>query len=138
MIITLCYSMQYAERAEEIKKQLEARGITAFVSGTNTKYLGLTDADKEKLKLVEKYEHDAIRDHYTLINQSDAILVINEEKNNIPGYIGGNAFLEIGFAYILRKLIYLLNPIPHMPYYETEIIAMKPIILEGRLENIPA
>ncbi|KKT04140.1 MAG: hypothetical protein UV82_C0011G0068 [Candidatus Magasanikbacteria bacterium GW2011_GWD2_43_18] len=42
----------------------------------------------------------------------------------------------MGFAYILKKPLYLLNPIPDMPYYKTEIQAMKPIVLNGDFEKI--
>ncbi|PIQ72596.1 hypothetical protein COV86_01990, partial [Candidatus Roizmanbacteria bacterium CG11_big_fil_rev_8_21_14_0_20_35_14] len=44
-------------------------------------------------------------------------------------------FLEMGFAHVLHKKIYLLHPIPEMGY-TTEIIAMQPILLEGKLENL--
>ncbi|PJC52196.1 MAG: hypothetical protein CO030_04160, partial [Candidatus Magasanikbacteria bacterium CG_4_9_14_0_2_um_filter_42_11] len=70
------------------------------------------------------------------IKKSDKVLILNYDKHDIPNYIGGNSFLEMGFAYILKKPIYLLNPIPKIPYYETEIIAMKPVILDGELKKI--
>ena len=52
----------------------------------------------------------------------------NYDKHGIKNYIGGNAFLEMGFAHVLgiKKFIYL-NPIRKMPYYETEIVAMRPL-----------
>jgi predicted RNA-binding protein with PUA domain len=65
----------------------------------------------------------------------DAILILNLEKNNIKGYIGGNTFLEMGFAHVLNKKIFLLNEIPEMGYKD-EIVAMKPVILEGDLNRI--
>ncbi len=130
--------MQYAERAEEVKRWYAAHGHQAFPSSTNDQYLGLSDNEKETLKLDEKYHHDAIRVHYAVIEKSDAILVLNYEKYGIPGYVGGNSFLEMGFAYILRKPIFLLNPIPHIPYYETEIIAMRPTVIDGDLSRLLA
>ncbi|HOK35473.1 MAG TPA: hypothetical protein PLL80_01600 [Candidatus Pacearchaeota archaeon] len=36
---------------------------------------------------------------------ADAILVVNIDKKGIKNYIGGNAFLEIGFTHILDKRI---------------------------------
>jgi predicted RNA-binding protein with PUA domain len=65
----------------------------------------------------------------------DAILILNLEKNGIKGYIGGNTFLEMGFAHVLNKKIFLLNPISEMGY-EDEIVAMKPVILNGDLDKI--
>jgi len=127
--------MQFAEYAQETKEWLDAHGHEAFVSASNEAYVGLSDTEKEVLKLEHKYGHDAIRKHYELIKDSDAILVLNHEKHSVPGYIGGNAFLELGFAHVLNKKIYLLNQIPEMGY-TTEIIAMEPTILGGDLESI--
>ena len=42
----------------------------------------------------------------------------------------------MGFAYVLGKPIYLLNLIPKMPYYETELIALRPIVIDGALDRI--
>ena len=78
---------------------------------------------------------DLIKRHYNLVKEADAILVLNEEKKGIKNYIGGNTFLEIGFAHILDKKIYLLNPIPEIAYSD-EIKAVSPIILYGDLTKI--
>ena len=83
-----------------------------------------------------KMKHDLIRDHYNKINNSDAILVLNYDKKGIKNYIGGNSLIEIAFAYILNKKIFLLNEIPEIEFYKQEIIAMKPIIIYGNLEKI--
>lgn len=136
MIIALCHSMQYAERAKEVQEWFQARGHEAHPSSFNEQFLGLSDEEKEKLKLYQKYEQDAIREHWGTIEKSDVVLILNYEKHGIPGYIGGNSFLEMGFAYILKKPIFLLNPIPEMPYYKTEIIAMKPTVVDGELERV--
>jgi hypothetical protein len=37
---------------------------------------------------------------------------------------------------VLGQKIYLLNPIPDMPFYGSEIIAMKPTVLHGDLSKI--
>lgn len=128
--------MQYAEKVKEMEEFFRAQGHEAFGSSFNSEFIGLNDEEKEKLKLLKKYDNDAIREHWSIIEKCDRVLVLNLEKHGIPGYIGGNSFLEMGFAYILKKPIYLLNPIPKMPYYETEIIAMKPIILNGDLSKV--
>jgi hypothetical protein len=41
----------------------------------------------------------------------------------------------MGFAHALGKKIYLLQGIPEVTYKD-EIMAMKPIVLNGNLENI--
>jgi hypothetical protein len=58
------------------------------------------------------------------------------DKNGIKNYIGGNTFLEMGFAHVLNQKIFLLNPIPEIPFYKTEIEAMRPVVLNGDLAKI--
>ena len=82
-----------------------------------------------------KKEYDFIRWHYNSIVSSDAILVLNFDKNGIKNYIGGNTFLEIGFAHVLAKKIFLLNPIPDVSYKD-EIEAISPEVLNGDLSRI--
>ncbi len=43
--------------------------------------------------------------------------------------------MEMGFAYGLDKKIFLLNPVPDMPYKE-EILAMQPTVLNGDLTKL--
>ena len=44
--------------------------------------------------------------------------------------------MEIGFAHVLGQKIYLYNPIPDIPFYDTEIKATNPIIINGDLALI--
>lgn len=74
MKIALCHSMQYAERADEVKQWFADRGHEAFPSSFNAQYIGLSDDEKEKLKLFHKYEQDAIREHWSVIEGADAVL----------------------------------------------------------------
>ena len=76
-----------------------------------------------------------IDNYFEEIKKTDAILVINKDKNNIKNYIGGNSLIEIAFAHVLNKKVFLLNPVPQMDYSD-EIEAMKPVILNGDLSKI--
>ena len=89
----------------------------------------------DKQKISAKIEYDFIREHFRKIEESDAILVLNYEKKNVPGYIGGNTFLEMGHAFGLGKKIFLMNPVPNMNY-SIEMHSMKPIIIDGDLTQI--
>lgn len=120
----------------ELCESLEKLGHSAFMSKFGPSFVGKTDEEKEQIKLEQKYTNDAIREFWVLMKDADAILVANYAKHGIENYIGGNAFLEMGFAHVLNQKIFLLHPIPEMPYYGTEIIAMKPIILDGDLSRI--
>ncbi len=45
-----------------------------------------------------KIKHDLIRGYYEKIKLSNVVLVVNPEKNDVPGYIGGNTFIEMVFC----------------------------------------
>jgi len=132
MKITVCGSMIYLGKLKEIEKNLVEFGHQIFMPiDFGVDYSTISNEDYGQLKK----EKNAIKEHFEKIKQSDAILVCNFDKNGIKNYIGGNSFLEIGFAYILGKKIFLLNPIPRM-LYEAEIIGMEPIVLDGDLKKI--
>ena len=80
-------------------------------------------------------KEEAMHDNLDKVVWSDAILVLNYDKNSINNYIGPNAFLEMGLAFHLRKKIFLLNPIPEIGYKE-EMIGMRPMIISGNLTLI--
>lgn len=136
MTITICGSMQFHREMEAMRKRLQARGFTVLVPAdldhieNNESYM-TNDEDKISTKI----EFDFIREHFKKIEQADAILILNYEKKGIAGYIGGNTFLEMGYAFGLDKKVYLLHPIPEMDY-KTEMYAIQPIILDGDLEKI--
>ncbi len=81
-------------------------------------------------------KENAIRDHYEKINWADVILVINQEKRGIAGYIGGNTLIEIRVAFYFKKPIFILNPVSSELSYKQEILGIKPVILNGNLNNI--
>jgi nucleoside 2-deoxyribosyltransferase len=112
MKIAICASMVFAEKMLEVKRQLE------------------------ELAVHDKNEHDAIRKFWEIIKKSDAILVLNYDRKGIRNYIGGNTLMEIGFAHVLNKPIFLMNPIPDIEYYRSEIEAVSPVILEQNLNLI--
>lgn len=136
MKIGVAGSMQYIEKMTEICEELRRLGHDAFTSKFADGYAGKTDDEKEVLKLEHKYHFDAIREFWQPMQDADALVVANYDKHGIANYIGGNAFLEMGFAHVLDRKIFLMNPIPDMPYYGTEIIAMKPTVLHGDLRKI--
>jgi hypothetical protein len=78
---------------------------------------------------------NVMKDHFDSIHHSNAILVLNYDKNGVKGYIGSSTLIEMGVAFFLNKKIFILNPQPNLPLKE-EIEAMKPIDLDGKLENI--
>lgn len=128
--------MQFTEKMLEIREQLREWGHNAFVTDLHKAMIGKTDEEIEKIKLHQKYTMDAIREFWNMMQGADAVLVLNYDKNGIKNYVGGNTLMEIGFAYVLNQKIFMLYPIPEMPYCKTEIEAVKPIILDGDLSKI--
>lgn len=59
-------------------------------------------------------------------------MVVNTEKDRKINYMGGNTFLEMGFAHVLGKPMYVLNPIPDVSYRD-ELEAMNLVVLNGNL-----
>lgn len=129
-------SMQYTEKMIALRDKLIEMGYDAFLTTLATPFIGKTDEEKEKIKIHQKQNMDAIREFWKLMQGADAVLVANYDKHGIKNYIGGNTLMEIGFAHVLNQRIFLLNPIPDIPYYKTEIEAVKPIILHGNVMEI--
>lgn len=132
MKIAICGSMQFAKEMIDIQNKLNKLGHLVIVPKDTEKYV---IGEKNLENKWAKIEGDLIRGYYNKIKDCDAILVINITKSNVLNYIGGNAFLEIAFAHILDKKIFLLNNVPEMNYKD-EIEAMQPIILNGDLSKI--
>lgn len=133
MRIGVAGSMQFTEKMVEVCAQLKKLGHDVFMSSFGPNYIGKSAEEIEVLKLQDKYRHDAIREFWKPMQSADALLVLNYDQHDIKNYIGGNTFLEMGFAHVLDQKIFLLNPIPEMPYYQTEIVAMRPIVISGDL-----
>jgi nucleoside 2-deoxyribosyltransferase len=136
MIIAICTSMVFSERMLEAKRILESKGHKVFVSEFAEAYIGKNQEESEKLAIVHKNNNDAIRVHWEKIKKSDAILVLNYDKRGIKNYVGGNTLMEMGFAYVLDKKIFMLNPVPEIPYYKSEIEAMRPVVINGDFTRI--
>ena len=136
MRIGVIGSMQYTEKMLEARDELRRLGHDAFVTTLADPFVGKTDAEKEEIKLHQKNHKDAIREFWRLMQGADAVLVINLDKHGIQNYIGGNTLMEIGFAHVLDQKIFFLNPIPEIPYYKTEIEAVKPVVVNGDLSII--
>ena len=83
-----------------------------------------------------KRENDYLKSHYKGIMESDAILIINAEKNGIKNYIGGNVLIEMGQAYVNNRKIFFMYGMPEKSAYLDEIQCMDPICLEGDLSNV--
>lgn len=137
MKIVICSSMAFAQEILDTQRALEdmghaclvPEGIPEFLNGEHVSGVGGAQ---------RKIDNDFIRSHWKKIKRKDVdvVLILNHSKNGIRGYVGGNSFLEMGFAHVLRKPIFLLFPIPDMPSCKEEMEGMQPTILDGDLSRI--
>jgi hypothetical protein len=136
MKIIICGSISAAEEILEIRNKLVSLGhdveIPEGVKRIELRQrVGVSDAEHA----ADKIKYDLIRGYYEKMKLYDAVLVVNIEKKGIPGYIGGNTFIEMAFAHVLNKKLYCLNPLPDAAYI-SELMAMQPIILNGDIDRI--
>jgi len=125
----------------EYKKLLADLGHEAIV---HPDYEAFINGDKQEIwNQVINGEHAEakkaqgyIKWYYDAICNSDGILVLNFDKKGIKNYIGGNVLMEIGYAHVHDKKIFLLNPIPEEVSYADEIKATYDVVLNGDLNNI--
>ena len=143
MNIVICASLDFTPQIKNVAAALRASGHDVTIPRTAGMIINgevaLEDIKKEKATgtiVARTIRQDSIRSYYEKIKHADAILVLNYDKKGIVNYLGGNTLMEIGFAYVLNKKIYLMNPIPEIEYYKSEIEAVQPIILNGDLNKI--
>lgn len=128
--------MSASKEMVDIEKKLTALGHSVVLPEFTYDYAKMDTIDKMHTESARnKVQYDLIRGYFDKIKEGDAIVVVNMERKGIKGYVGGNSFLEMGFAHILNKPIYLLHQIPDMGYRD-EIEAMNPILLNGDVSKI--
>lgn len=136
MKILICGSMSASKQIIEIKRFLEAKKHEVIIPKNTEKYAsGELSPENSCESTDHKIKYDLIRKYYLLIKEADAVIVANYNKGNIRNYVGGNSFLEAGFAHVLGKKLYFINDIPEM-IYSDELCVFKPIILNGDLNKI--
>lgn len=139
--ITLCASASFYKNVNQIKKDLRNLGFvvlvphTALVMEKNNDYVvahyktWFASGDYSKKRML-------MDGHIKEIVKGDSILVINNTKRGIRGYIGGNVLIEMAIAYYLKKKIFILNTVSKkLPIYE-EVFGLSPIVLNGDVTKI--
>jgi nucleoside 2-deoxyribosyltransferase len=136
MKIIICGSMSSAQKMIEAEKELVENNHEVILPKNTNKYAEKVLKEKDAHESTKnKIEHDLIRDYFGEIKNADAVLIVNIDKNGIKNYIGGNSFLEMGFAHVLDKKLYLYDDIPDLSYKD-EMVAMQPIVINQDLSKI--
>lgn len=137
MKIFLAASSSFWDKLPERKAELEALGHEVMLPST------VEDPDLEE-RTWKNDGHDA---HASLIRKlfqdseervgkwRDAIYLLNYEKHNIPGYVGGAALIELYIAHREYKKIFLEYDIEKGPAYD-EIMGFDPVFVHGELDKI--
>ena len=131
MKIAICGSMVHEPAMAVAEEVLLARGYE--VERPNVNEGEFVDGARAVISDTDKRRY--MDEHLHKIDTSEVVLVINETKNGIAGYVGGNTLVEIAYAYGQGLEIFLLNPLPDAGYAD-EIRAMEPIILGGNLAKL--
>ncbi|MBW1839665.1 MAG: hypothetical protein JRI49_06980 [Deltaproteobacteria bacterium] len=141
MKITICGSVYFARKLVDIYRDLEKLGHRPMM---HEQMFGLADGTAAQLKdHKNNVEHADVKRKYNFIKwwhdcikKGDAVLICNFDKNGIKNYIGGNTLMEIGFAHVNNKKIFLMNPIPTEVPYVDEIKAMVDEVINSDLKRI--
>ena len=141
MKIVICGSSTFKEKMLEYRDKLLLLGhepivhpdYELFVKGEKQEiWSQISGGEHYEAKKSQGY----IKWYYNAIVDSEAILVLNFDKREIKNYIGGNTLMEIGFAHVNNKKIFLLNEIPEGISYVDEIKAMVDVVLNGDLDKL--
>lgn len=130
MKITICGSMMFEPKMAVIATELQSRGYETEKPNVVEGHVYTDNLDANA-----GLKRGFIDEHFAKIDTSDAILVINEDKNGVVNYIGGNTLIEISHAYAQGLDVFILNPVPEVSYAD-EIRGMHPIILNGDTTKI--
>lgn len=137
--ITLCSSAAFYKEVIEVEKTLRKMGFTVLIPKTAGIMKRTGDFTVSKVKTwytnpTDYKKKTALMDnHFKKVLRGDAILVINNEKNGIPGYIGGNGLMEMTLAYYFKKPIFILRPVVDKLSIMEEVLGVDPIFLHEEL-----
>jgi len=142
MKIVICSSATFYKHVCEIQDELSKKGLDVVIPKTAQIMRESGDFKVDNYKTWYKDEstfkkkQELMDGHFAEIENGDAILVVNDEKHSIEGYIGPNVLMEIAIAYFLKKKIYVLNDVAKdQPLYE-EIKGIEAIELSGNVSSI--
>lgn len=140
--ITLCSSASFYQEVLRIQKQLRKMGYKVLVPKTANVMQKNKDFEVSHYKTwfnnaADYTKKKALMDgHFKKVLKADAILIVNNEKNGIKGYVGGNVLLEMFLAYLHKKPIFVLNTLGGNLPLEEEILGLSPVFLQGKLEKL--
>lgn len=141
-IITICSSASMYQKVIEIEKELLMLGFKVEVPSSARKMEKAGDYSMKGKKVwmedpSQFYKKTELMEaHFRKVEIGDAILVVNLDKGDVKGYIGGNVLMEMMLAYYLKKPIYVWKQVEkEHPFYE-EILGMNVKFLDEDLQKV--
>jgi len=135
MKIFIICSKYFYDRVEAVRKSLEEKGHTIILPNSYE-----DPFIEERIKKLSHEEHiswkrEMLKLSEEKVRESEALLVLNYEKNGQKNYVGGATFLEMFKGFEFGKILYMYNPVPE-GMLKDEIEGMSPLVINGDLEKI--
>ena len=135
MKIFIICSKAFYKDIEPIKKALEEKGhIVELPNSYDNPRAEIESWEKGK-EAHSEFKAKMFKLSAEKMDNIDAVLTLNFDKNGKKNYIGGATFIEIYEAFMRNKKIYLWNDIPEGMLYD-EIAGFSPIVINGDLNLI--
>ncbi|MBI4089576.1 MAG: hypothetical protein HY424_02615 [Candidatus Levybacteria bacterium] len=140
--ITVCASASFVKEVLILEEELKKLGYKVLIPITAYEMKKKNDYNVGHYKTWFKNSKDykiktkLMNDHFKKVIKADAILVVNNEKRGLAGYIGGNTLMEMTLAYYFKKPIFILNEISNKLPIKEEVLGVNPIFLKGSIKNL--
>ncbi len=140
--IVICASASHYQDVLKIEDKLKKLGYKVVSPQTAYIMAEKNDFDVTHYKTWLKDTNDYSRktklmtDHFAEIIKGDIVLVVNMEKHNLKGYIGGNVLMELTIAHHYNKPLFIYNKIDENLSIKEEIYGLTPTFLNGKLSHI--
>ncbi len=136
MKVFLAASSSFWDKLPEIKEKLEALGhevmLPSTVDDPELEERTWKDSNEAHVALIRKLFEDS---EERVGKWCDAFYLLNYDKNNTRGYVGGAALIELYIAHREHKKIFIENDVYPGPMYD-EIMGFGPTFVHGDLKKI--
>lgn len=136
MKVFVAASSSFWDKLPAIKEKLEALGhevmLPSTVEDPELEERTWQESNEAHVKLIRKLFEDS---EERVGKWCDAFYLLNWDKHDIPGYVGGAALIELYIAHREHKKIFIENDVFPGPMYD-EIMGFGPTFIHGNLKRI--
>jgi len=132
-------SMAFVKDMVAVQKELQSLGHDVSIPADSDPHLQDADfVDSLTANVAFCIENNTMKRNFDMVAAHDAVLVLNHRRNDIDGYIGTSALLEMGIAHFHGKKLFLYNAQPdyNLVRWAHEVAIMQPVILDEDLSKI--